>query len=131
MRYSNLHDLAAKKIRSKKRFYKHFAAYLAAAFFFFFMNIATYNPWDGFWFFFPLIPWGAVLLLHRLWVFGFPITGALTEQWEEREMKKELRKLYETVPMVDDEFEDLSVEERLELKEYNRLKNKWEGDQFV
>lgn len=70
-----------------------------------------------------------MILLQYLLVFGFP-NGALSEEWEQREMRKELNKLDKS--NIDrDEYTDLSMEEQLELRELDRLKSKWETDQYV
>lgn len=130
MKYTELHNIAARKVRSRRRFYKHFAFFVSAMVFLFGINIITYDWRDGLWALIPFLGWGSLVLFQYLLVFGFPFSGALSEDWERRELKKEMNKL-DKIPMDKDEYEDLSIEERLELRELERLKDKWESDQFV
>jgi len=130
MRVRDIHAIAEKKVRSKKRFYRHFAVYAAAMFLIFSINILD-GPWYDFWALWPFVTWGSVILLQYLLVFGFPISGALSEEWEQKEMRKELYKLDPRYPFDDEDHRDLSLADRLELKELDRLKKKWEDDQFV
>jgi hypothetical protein len=81
---------ARKRVQAKKGFYVHFAVYLAMFVFFFLMNLATFKDEGHWWFFFPMLPWGAGLLIHFLVTFGIPGTNILTDGWEEREMEKEM-----------------------------------------
>jgi len=71
-----------------------------------------------------------MILLQYLLVFGFPVNGALSEEWEIQQVRKELNKL-ENSDLSRDEYDDLSMEEHLELNELDRLKSKWESDNFV
>lgn len=130
MKYSKFHEIAAKKVRSKKRFYRHLACFISAMFLMISINIFTYNWHTGFWSVFPFVTWGSMILLQYLLVFGFPVNGALSEEWEIQQVRKELNKL-ENSDMSRDEYDDLSMEERLELNELDRLKSKWESDNFV
>ena len=82
MKYRSPHEIAARKVRSKKRFYRHFAVFLASMFLMFSINIFNYRWHVGVWAIYPLVTWGSMILLQYLLVFGFPITGALSEEWE-------------------------------------------------
>ena len=130
MNYTSLHEIATKKVRSKKRFYRHLACFISAMFLMLSINIFTYNWHTGFWSIFPFVTWGSMILLQYLLVFGFPVSGALSEEWEINQVKKELNKLDDT-NLHKDGYADLSMEERLELKELDRLKSKWDSDQYV
>jgi len=130
MKYKSIHEIAARKVRSKKRFYRHLACFISAMFLMISINIFTYNWHTGFWSVFPFVAWGSMILLQYLLVFGFPLNGALSEEWEISQMRKELYKLDNSAQQRDD-YADLSITERLELNELDRLKNKWEGDQYV
>lgn len=83
------HD-ARKYVKAKRHFYQHLQVYMAVGAFFLALNLLT-DPWD-LWFFFPLLPWGAAVAIHYFTVFGMPGTGAGTEQWQEREYARELRR---------------------------------------
>ena len=130
MKYTSLHEIAAKKVRSKKRFYRHLACFISAMFLMVSINIFTYNWHTGFWAVFPFVTWGSMVLLQYLLVFGFPVNGALSEEWGIRQVKKELNKLDDS-NLHKDGYADLSMEGRLELKELDRLKSKWDSDQYV
>ena len=130
MKIKSIHDIAAKKVRSRRRFFRHLAFFLSAMVFLFGINFITYNWSDGMWALIPFLGWGSMILLQYLLVFGFPLSGALSEEWEENELRKELFKLDKDA-IDHDDYTNLSVEERLELKELDRLKNKWDSDQYV
>ena len=130
MKYRSPHEIAARKVRSKKRFYRHFAVFLASMFLMFSINIFNYSWHVGLWAIYPLVTWGSMILLQYLLVFGFPITGALSEEWEIEEMRKELYKVGRA-HYDNGDYMDLSREEQLELRELDRLKNKWETDDYV
>lgn len=133
MDYTEFHKIARRKVRRKKWFHRHFALFIAGA-----IIIAVLgSPYSSWWNVFrdqietPTPIWGAVVLFHYLLVYGFPITGALSGRWEEKEMKKELNKLYSTNPVDEEDYQGMTFEDRLELKELDRLKSKWESDQYV
>jgi len=77
---------AQKRVKQKKGFFVHFAVYLSVGLFFFLMNLATFE--GDWWFFFPLLPWGMGLGIHYLITFGFPGSGVLSREWEEKELQK-------------------------------------------
>ncbi len=116
--------LAKKKVKQKKGFFKHLSAYLAVGSFFFALNMIT-DPFD-IWFVFPMLPWSVGLIIHYFNTFGFP-GGALTDEWEERELDREMRKLEYKV----DEAQPLEIEEELELKEFKKLRREWDDGDFV
>jgi hypothetical protein len=45
------------------------------------------------WFVYPVLSWGVGLAIHYVTVFGIPGTRVLTDDWEEEELDKEIRKL--------------------------------------
>jgi len=130
MKYTDIHLIAAKKVRSKKRFYRHLAFFVSAMFLMISVNLFTYNWHTGLWSIFPFIAWGSMILLQYLLVFGFPGNGALSEEWEVKQIKKELHKL-DINNLSKDDYANMTLDERLELKELERHKSKWESDQFV
>ncbi len=117
--------IAKKRVKKKKGFYSHASVFLAVGSFFFVLNMLT-DPYD-IWFFFPLLPWSVGLIIHYLSVFGLP-GGALSEEWEEKEMEKEMRKLDRHVEYPDPPHE---VDEELELKEFKKLRREWDDQDFV
>lgn len=120
--------LAAKKqVKKKKGFYGHLASFLAVGFFFLTMNLLT-SPHETWWPF-PLLPWSIGLIMHYLSVFGFPFTGALSEEWEIRETSKEMRRLSGDT----DEEQSSNIDETdyLDLKEIEKQKRNWNDGDLV
>lgn len=116
--------IAKKKVKKKKGFFSHFSAYLAVGSFFFALNMIT-DPYD-IWFVFPMLPWSVGIIIHYFSVFGLP-GGALTTEWEERELEREMRKLEHKV----DNHQPLEVNDELELKEFKKLRKEWDDRDFV
>lgn len=121
---------AKKRVKRKKGFYNHLAAFIGVGFFFFAMNIFTlFEEGPEIWFFFPLLPWSVGLIIHYLNVFGFPGTGALTPEWEEKEVQKEVKALrrkmgYSPKPNYE--------EDGLELREMKKEKSSnWDKEDLV
>ena len=125
MRPEDQYKIAKKKVNKKKGFYSHLSVFIAVGIFFFVLNMVT-DPFDT-WFFFPLLPWSVGLSIHYLSVFGFP-GGALTDEWEERELEKEMRRLDHKVEVPEPPHE---IEEELELKEFKKLRKEWDDGDFV
>lgn len=89
-------EIAKKKVKKKKDFYNHLAAFVAVGLFFFAMNMVTSDENPRLWFFFPMLPWGIGLAIHYFTTFGFPWDGALSPEWEEAELRKEIEKVRNT-----------------------------------
>lgn len=121
---------ARKNVRKKKGFYRHLSVYTIMALFFFFMNILT-DPFD-LWFFFPMLPWGVALMIHYVSVFGIPKSGVLTEEWEQEEMDRELRRLGGATKRLPARFQEHDTEE-LDLKPVKKVKPQktWRDDELV
>lgn len=137
---NDIRKKAWKKVKAIKRFYIHASIFIIMGFFFFFMNMVT-DPFDM-WFFFPMIPWGALLAFHYLFVFGIPGTGLLGSEWEEREFEKQLDRMGGEYPpyTTDDDlrlgthlpYTQLSEEEALELRKLqSKKKDQYFNEDFV
>ena len=89
------------------------------------MIVSFYIPSAEHWIRLP-IPIMALLLgfLYVLTV-GIPF-DMLTNQWQEEELEKEMFKLSRRKPRALPPAEELTEEDRLELRELERLKEKWE-----
>lgn len=110
------YERARKRVKEKKGFYSHFTTYVIMGVFFFTLNILT-SPWDW-WFYWPMLGWGIGLASHYFNVFGWPGTGAGTQDWEDREIKKEMDRLEkQQEPFLD-------IDDHLELKETETKKEK-------
>ncbi len=76
---------ARKQIRKIKEFYTHVAAYVAVNLMLVFIDLADGSGGLD-WFYFPLIAWGAGLLIHGFEV--YILEGRFGAQWEERKMQE-------------------------------------------
>jgi hypothetical protein len=76
---------AQKKVKAKKGFYWHLAVYIAMGVFFGIMSYSNGPPAVV-----TLIPWGVGLFLHYVGVFGIPFLNVLNDDWERRELEKEI-----------------------------------------
>lgn len=119
---------AQKRVHKKKQFYKHLAAFISVGFFFFAINLVTIADGDyELWFFFPMLPWSIGLIIHYLTTFGFPGTGILTPEWEEKQLNKEIREIRKKTG-----YRPTHKEEELELRELSRQRNDgWESEDLV
>ena len=112
---------AKKIVKKKKGFYQHLGAYLSVNAFLVFMGIFSGEPlWNSL---VPAAAWGIGLSIHYFNTFGFPFTkGVMSPEWEDREIEKEMEKMgsFSKTPELD---------ERLELKEFEKLKNERRDDQ--
>ena len=79
---------AQKRVKNKKGFYWHLAAYIAVGIFFGVMSYHTGEPA-----FFALLPWGIGLFLHYVGVFGIPFLNVLGQDWENKQLQKEIEEL--------------------------------------
>ncbi|MBX2816259.1 MAG: 2TM domain-containing protein [Saprospiraceae bacterium] len=109
-------ERAYQRVKEKKGFYVHLSVYLAMAVFFFLLNVTTMDYPGDWWFYWPLMGWGIGVLLHYFNVFGLPVTKALTKEWEEKELRKELAKLQE------EEKEEDPTDDHLELRDRSKEK---------
>ncbi len=133
---SDIYERARKRVSQKKEFYKHVAIYLTFCAFFLALNLLRFN--GKYWFYWPALGWGIGLLIHYFNVFGLP-GGIAGEDWESKELEKEIerqRNLQTGPPLPDDEPypDELDLpdeEERLELKEFKKLRREWDDKDFV
>lgn len=112
---------AKKKVKAKKGFYSHLAAYIVVNVFMFIL--VFYNEGSFGWLI-PMSGWGIGLAMHYFGVFGFPGSGLGSMDWEDREIKKELEK-------EGYDLEDFKQKEELELKEIEKVRKEWKDDDLV
>lgn len=128
--YKELRKKAEKKVQAKMAFY------ICAIVFSFvtvlLLMLSFYLPAVGFWLRLPIPVFIMTLSILYLSAFGLPTTGALSEDWQEEEIEKEMIKLYRQKKTQLPPLEELSETEILELKELERLRQKrdW-GEDFV
>lgn len=112
---------ARKRVQKKKEFYQHLTSYLVMGVFFFVLNALTaFGHW---WFYWPMLGWGIGIAFHYLDVFGLPGVGNLSDEWEEKALEEEMKRL-QPAPKPEDSVEDQSDREELELKDLHKEKEK-------
>lgn len=84
------YEIARKRVKEKKEFYKHLTTYLTMCIFF--IGLAFFTKSGGRWVMFPILGWGIGILSHYFKAFGLPGVGPESD-WEERAMEEELRRL--------------------------------------
>jgi hypothetical protein len=89
---------AKKKVRTKKEFYEHLTVFSVMSVFFFLLNALTaFGSW---WFYWPILGWGIGVLFHYFEVFGFPGIPDMSKEWEEQQIREEMKRLEQrnTIP---------------------------------
>ncbi len=105
----DIHEEAEKRVKAKAKFYKHLYAYILVNTFLFLTALFNGEPFGTL----PVIlGWGIGLASHYLKVFGFPGSGVLSREWEDKEYQKELERLEKKR-----QVKQQPPEEKLELKE--------------
>ena len=126
------YNQARKQVKKKKRFYRHLTSYIIINFFLFAINQMT-DPFEQ-WFFFPLLSWGVAIAFHYINVFGLPGNKALSPEWEEKEIQKEIYRLKKEDSLRYDRPIDHEItvpDEELELKEFKNLRKEWDDSDLV
>ncbi len=118
---------AKKRVKSKKEFYEHLTVFAVMSVFFFLLNALTaFGSW---WFYWPIMGWGIGVLFHYFEVFGFPGIPNMSNEWEERQIREEMRRLEQTNRPVDELEDDY---DELELPEIRKEKDKkWKDEDLV
>ena len=116
MTEDEIYRKAKKKVIAKKGFYTHFGVYCVGILFFFALNYLTYDDAGMWWAFFPVLGWGMGVVAHYIAVFG--LSSAQGDDWEERQLEKEVAKLQRKRNMELDIQDDITLpDDELELKE--------------
>lgn len=122
---SRMYDEARKRVKKKKDFYGHLTTYVIVGIFFFVLNMLT-NPFDW-WFYWPMLGWGIGLSSHYFSAFGLPGADALDDDWEEREIQREMRRLEHQTHYrkpLPEATSTAAEEDELELKDYRQYEQK-------
>lgn len=128
--YEELRKKAKKKVEAKMTFYT--CAVVFAFTTVVLLMLSFYLPDVAFWLRLPIPIFVMVLVILYLTAFGLPTTGALSDDWQEAEIEREMIKLYRQKKTELPPREELSETEILELKALERLKRKWDReDDFV
>ncbi|MEM6723480.1 MAG: 2TM domain-containing protein [Bacteroidota bacterium] len=82
---------ARRKVRRMRRWYRTFGTFVAISLFLIFMNLAT-EPHE-FWAIFPILGMGLASAIGYVRTFGLPFVGALDEEWQDRHIYQEMRRM--------------------------------------
>ncbi len=109
----DLYQLARRRVIRKKRFFQHLTFFIPVILFVFLLNTVlfittwwTYDPnknstqliqdilaYPYWWFQYPLLGWGLLLLIHYFTAFGIPLIGHYDEKWEALAIEEEVKRL--------------------------------------
>lgn len=109
---------AQKKVKAKREFYQHLTSFIIINAFLFAINRLTTPNYS--WYIFPVLSWGVGLAFHYVNVFGVPGYDILDDDWESRELNKEVNKLIQKKKIVSSPPKD-SNDDVLELKEVRKI----------
>jgi energy-coupling factor transporter transmembrane protein EcfT len=128
--YNELRKKAKKRVEAKKAFYICIIVFSFTTIIL--LLLSFYLPWIAFWLMLPIPVFIFVLSILYFFAFGFPFSGVHSEDWEEDEIEKEIIRLYRQRRVDLPPLEELSESDKLELKELERLKKKWDwGEDYV
>jgi hypothetical protein len=121
-------ERARKRVKEKKGFYAHLTSYLIVMAFLTILNLLTAPA--TWWVVWPALGWGIGLAFHYFGVFGILNMG--NQDWEEKEMAKEISKLKKgsQAHYINDDHLDLE-QEKLELKEIKKERIDWDDRDLV
>lgn len=121
MNESEKYDKARQRVKEKKGFYIHLSIYLIVNIVFL---IVSYLDGEGLQWLYICLFWAIGLVPHYLSVFGFPgRQNVLSQDWEEREIKKELSKM--------DQNQTFEEDDELELRALKKQNREWDDKDFV
>jgi len=141
MTEQEIYRKAKKRVKAKKNFFIHFGVFSATVALLFTINYITFHEAHIWWAFIPSVAWGIAIVAHYISVFGVGIVGKLLNSfgydapedndWEANEMKKEMEKIKRQNynKSIDD---NITVpDDKLELKEFKKLRDEWDDRDFV
>lgn len=112
-----LYREARQRVQQKVRFYKHLYTYVIFVGLMFFLTLLRGRPFA----FLPLaVIWGVFVLFHYLKVFGIPGSGILSNEWEEKEIEKEVRRLKRLLGKEEITDETELLDDEMKLKEMRK-----------
>ncbi len=123
--YNELRTKAKKKVLAKKGFYITATAFGAISVILYVVSMNFYG-WAAYWIKFPILVLALVLCILYVAIFGFPWMQFNDEDWEEEEIEKEMSRMYRKYRRSLPDDEEMSDEDILELKEFDKLRRKWD-----
>ena len=124
--YDELRKKAKQKVQAKVAFY--ICAVIFTCVSFILLMLSFYIPAVAFWLRLPIPIFIMVLGILYITAFGLPGSGMLSEDWQEEEIEKEMVRIYRNKKRALPPLEEWTEEEKLELKELERLEEKWDWD---
>jgi hypothetical protein len=121
-----LREKAEKKVAAKVTFYQSAVVFSCVSILL--LILSVYFPGIAIWLSLPILVFVMVLGLLAISTFGLPNASGLSDDWEEDEIEKEMNKLRRRKKVQLPPLKDLSETEVLELKELERLQEKWDLD---
>jgi len=120
---------AKKRVKKKKEFYNHLTYWGVICTFLFILNMFT-SP-STWWWIFPTLGWGLGVAIHGITTFG----SLKDSDWEQREINKEMGRLYKNDSTRDD-YGELDLDEIPNSKQYaadkfDDLRKEWDERDFV
>jgi hypothetical protein len=122
-----LRKKAEKKVIAKIAFYQSLVVFSCISVVL--LILSFYLPGAAIWLRLPIPIFVMVLGILFLTVFGIPTAEGISDNWKEEEIEKEMNKLRWRKKVQLPPLEDLSETEVLELKELERLQEKWDLDE--
>ena len=102
--------IARRRAKAKRAYYTHLTTYMVMGAFFLVLNILTDSR--EMWFYWPMLGWGIGLAIHYFTTFGLPGSQPFNEQWEDRQVERDLPRMRG--------FRSAEPEEQLELRDLPR-----------
>ncbi len=131
--YEDLREKAKKNHKAKQGFYVVASTFAAVSIILLVVSMTIHHSIAAFWIRFPILVLLLVLGIVYVASFGFSLKAFSNKVgWEEEQIEKEMRRLYQQRKNELPPGEDLPEDEKLELKELERLRKKWyDYDEFV
>ena len=85
----------------------------------------NFDPFVAYWIRFPIIIFSIITGIIYVSMFGFSLENFKNDDWMEEEIEKEMLKLYYKEKKALPPAEEMTLEEKLELKEIEKLKEKY------
>lgn len=120
---------ARSKVLAKKGFYIHFGIFAIISLFLLTINLLT-DP-SSLWFYYPVVSWGVAVAIQYLVTFGVPGSDILSDEWEQRELEREMYIMQRKDQLLRDgrSIEDSEDEiDELELREPIKAGKNWDHD---
>ncbi|MEO1260988.1 MAG: 2TM domain-containing protein [Bacteroidota bacterium] len=129
----DLRKKAEKNYKAKRGFYVVASTFTAVSIILFVISTQIHSHRAKFWILFPIMVLALVLGIIYVATFGFSLKAfSNVVDYEEEQIEKEIRRLSNQRKNELPPGEELSDDDRLELKELERLQKKWyDYDEFV